>query len=825
MESDELTFFRAVYETAGLGICVTDSKDCFLLVNDAFCRVFGYSREQLLGQPITMFIPSDLAGQDEHKLRDLLGGQGDPSYYWQASHRNGDLIKLFATAKLVEISNDRRFIVSTFMDVTRNSENEEALRKQQQEIERLSRIASQTINGVIITDKEGLVEWVNEGFTRISGFSLAQMKGQKPGTILQGAETNPETIRYMGQRLAMGTGFQVKVLNYHASSYAYWVEVDCSPLLDDQGNIQGYLALQVDITEQKRVARLLDEQNNLFQSIVETMHDGVITIDGGGSILSINEAAKTTFQYTSVEILGQNVKDLMPDRFAVKHDGYLEKYQRTGQGNIMGRSRELEGKRKDGSVFPLELSVTETVKNGEPLYVGLLRDITARKAYENQIEQLAFTDALTQLANRRLLEDRIDQYMAVTGRSGKRGALFFLDIDDFKVINDTLGHFMGDQLLIRVARTLKAIVYETDTVARMGGDEFIVVLADLPADILEAAKCAQRVATRIIDAVAQPFGNAEFQHNVSCSLGAVLFTGHDVSADELMRQSDIAMYNAKSTGKNRYLFFDPAMQSRLLSIHRTESELKAALNNAELEPYYQAQVDAQGALTGAEVLVRWNHPERGLLAPGEFIDIAESSGLIVPMGYQVFAMACARLAAWSKIESAAELTLAVNISARQFEEADFTTRITEILNDSGANPRLVKLEITESILATDIASVSAKMRELRALGIKFSLDDFGTGYSSLTYLKRLPITQLKIDQSFVRDLLVDQDDRAIANTIIALASTLGIDVIAEGVETDEHWALLLTMGCESFQGYFFGRPEGVEVFERRLQNGPATADL
>lgn len=814
--SDELTFLRAVYQSATMGIFVTDNNGRFLTVNNAFCRIFGYRREQLLKQPITMLTPSDSRREADCELRDFLIGDGEASFQWQGVHENGSAISLLTTTKQVVISESRRFVISTVMDVTQDNQNQETLEQQKREIERLSMIASQTINGVITTDKNGCVDWINEGFTRISGYTLEELKGFKPGDVLQGEKTDSETIRYMKKRLKSDQDFQVDILNYHKSGYAYWVHIVCSALHDEQGQIQGYLALQTDITEQRHTNRLLDEKNNLFHSIVEIMHDGVITIDKTGRILSFNRAAQTMFQYSWHDIEGHNITCLMPNEYAVRHDQYLRDYQRTGKSGIMGTSRELSGKRKDGSLFPLELFITETTKDDAPLYVGVMRDVTVRKSNEQRIEQLAFSDPLTGLANRRLFEDRLEYCMASTERSGKQCALFFLDVDNFKVINDVLGHAMGDELLVKTAFTLKNGVHENDTVARLGGDEFVVILADLSAEKITAARNAESVAKRLLGRLAQPFGNLEFKQNISCSLGVVVFTGRAVSANELMRQADMAMYSAKSAGKDQFLFFDPVMQSDLIAMHRTESELRAALGNNELEPFYQAQVNAQGKLIGAEVLIRWNHPGRGLLAPGAFIGVAESSGLIVPMGYQVFAMACSQLVAWAALDTARELTLAVNISARQFEEADFTAKIADILAHSGANPELLKLEITESTLAKDIESVSSKMFELRELGITFSLDDFGTGYSSLTYLKRLPIRQLKIDQGFVKDLLVDHDDKAIIVTIITLAATLGIDVIAEGVEEEAQQALLVTVGCESFQGYLFGRPEPREVFEQRF---------
>lgn len=689
------------------------------------------------------------------------------------------------------------------------------LRQQQ----RLAEIVSQTTNGVIITDRSGAVEWINDGFTSIAGYDLADLEGRKPGDLLQGPETDPETVRYMGSQLNSGEGFEVDILNYHKEGRPYWLHISCSPLRDASGNVHGFMAIQTDITEKRQSARELQESRDMAHSIVDIMHDALVTTDKFGNILSFNKAAEKTFQYTAQEIMGSRITKLMPGQFAASHDRHMEEYDRRGRGgDIMGRARELYGQRKNGEIFPLEAAITETSLSSQPIFVGLLRDVTERKAYEAQIEKLAFYDPLTGLANRRLIRDRLDQCMAASERSGKFGALLFLDLDNFKHINDTLGHDRGDQLLVQLAKTFSESLYETDSVARLGGDEFLIVLAELSENEFRAAERAEQVVRRLQEKVARPFGNTAFNHNVTCSIGVTLFWGRQQSVNELMKRSDIAMYGAKSAGRNTFCFFDPQMQESLVAFHQTERDLENAIAREELVPFYQAQINREGFLSGTELLIRWNHPKRGLLMPGDFIPIAESSGLIVPMGYQILEMACAQLAAWSSRDASKYLTVSVNISPRQFEQSDFVDRVAQIIKDSGANPSLLRMEITESMLAKDIESISSKMLALKAFGIDFELDDFGTGYSSLAYLKRLPITQLKIDQSFVKDLVTDAEDRAIAETIIALAGTLGMTALAEGVETQAHQKLLNQMGCEFFQGYHFGKPEPLSVFEERLKN-------
>jgi len=445
-------------------------------------------------------------------------------------------------------------------------------------------------------------------------------------------------------------------------------------------------------------------------------------------------------------------------------------------------------------------------------FMALQTDITEHKDFKQRIEQLSFEDSLTGLPNRRLVEEQLKFRMGSSQRSRVYQAVLFLDLDNFKLVNDTLGLRKGDELLVRVGQTLKNNLYESDLAARLGGDEFVVVLADLAVDPAEAAARVEQVAFRLLGLLAEPFGKSGLEHRVTASMGAVLFVGQELSIDEILQQSDIAMYQAKAAGKNSFAFFDPEVQHGLLERHRLEVELRDAIRLQQLVPHYQGQFDAQGNLLGAELLIRWQHPERGLLSPGEFIPIAESSGLIIDVGYAVIAMAAELLSRWAKHEKTADLSLSVNISAKHFEQRDFRDRVAGILAKHSLRPSLLKLEITESALAQDLSEISGTMEALKALGAVFSIDDFGTGYSSLAYLKRLPIEQVKIDQSFVRDLLVDENDRGITETICALAKTLKMNVIAEGVESLEQRDVLLQLGCRNFQGYFYHRPEPLSEF-------------
>ncbi|MBL0208901.1 MAG: EAL domain-containing protein [Propionivibrio sp.] len=440
-------------------------------------------------------------------------------------------------------------------------------------------------------------------------------------------------------------------------------------------------------------------------------------------------------------------------------------------------------------------------------------DVTERRKAEERIQELAYFDQLTGLPNRTLLQDRLQQAIAVNSRTGFHGALLFIDLDNFKTLNDTLGHDKGDQLLQQVAARLALCVREGDTVARLGGDEFMVVLAGLSALENDAAAAVEMVAEKILTALTRVYTLGDIPHHCTASLGITLFKNDQSTVENLMKQADLAMYKSKTSGRNRARFFDPTLEFAVKERAALEDDLRHALGANQFLLHYQAQILEGGCISGAEVLVRWQHPQRGLVPPAEFIPLAEDTGLILPLGRWVLESACTQLALWSTRPAMAHLTVAVNVSARQFHADDFVDQVLAVLEKSGANPQLLKLELTESLLVSDVESIIEKMFLLKSRGVSFSLDDFGTGFSSLSYLKRLPLDQLKIDQSFVRDVLSDSNDAAIARTIVALSQSLGLGVIAEGVETEAQRDFLTASGCHAYQGYFFSHPLPLQGFE------------
>ncbi len=453
--------------------------------------------------------------------------------------------------------------------------------------------------------------------------------------------------------------------------------------------------------------------------------------------------------------------------------------------------------------------------DGSLLWHGYTYDVTRRRLAEEEIKHLAFYDPLTGLPNRRLLMDRLRQVLAASGRSRASGALLFIDLDNFKTLNDTPGHDCGDILLQQVAERLRQSVRGGDTVARLGGDEFVVMLQGLGERQDEVATHAEQVGEKILAVLNMPYLIGGQEYHGTPSIGVALFGEHEQRVEELLKRADLAMYQAKEAGRNTLRFFDPAMQALVAAHSALEGEMRLALRLGQFVLHYQPQYDGCGTLIGVEALVRWAHPERGLIPPGEFIPLAESGGLILPLGQWVLETACAELARWPGADETRPPSVAVNVSARQFRHPDFVDNVLGALQRGGLSAQQLKLELTESLLLENVEETIARMVQLKSHGVGFALDDFGTGYSSLSYLKRLPLDQLKIDRSFVRDVLSDPNDAAIARTVIALGQTLGLYVLAEGVETEAQRAFLVEHGCHAFQGYLFGRPQPLEALTVR----------
>jgi len=541
------------------------------------------------------------------------------------------------------------------------------------------------------------------------------------------------------------------------------------------------------------------------QAILDNMAQGVISLDAQGQVLSFNKSASVMFDYAPDAVIGHSVLMLMPESVRAQHELMLQHPVSVIDGLIC-RQREISGLRKDGTTFPVSLTLSHVDHAGNVAYIGLLSDLSQHRLVEEQVNSLTYYDELTGLPNRKRLLDRLALAVATAAQSDQMGALIYLDLDRFRQINDTLGPGFGDDLLRDVALRLQQCVREEDTVAHFGGDEFMVMLDNLGLEQPLAATRAETVANKILHALSQAHSLRGHRYVSSASVGIVMFDQHAQDTNELLKMADAAMYQAKSAGRNTARFYDPAMQALMVARTELEKDIQRGLQAQEFVLHYQLQVNADGEPLGAEALVRWQHPKRGLVSPAQFIALAEETGLILQLGQMVLDAACHQLVQWAQMPQQSAWVMAVNVSALQFAQDDFVDCVSMALGMSGAKPGLLKLELTESMLVGDIADVIDKMRRIKAMGVSFSLDDFGTGYSSLAYLKRLPMDQLKIDQSFVRDLLTDPDDAVLCQTIVSLGHNLGMQVIAEGVEAQGQYDALVTMGCDAFQGYLFARP-------------------
>ncbi len=695
----------------------------------------------------------------------------------------------------------------------------------------------------------------------------------------------------------------------------------------------------VDSEQKMRSANTrLRESEMHTRALLESVGDAIIAIHEDGNISLFNPASERMFGYAGSEVIGKNVRLLMPEPERSQHDGYLRHYLETGTAAILNREREVVGVRKNGTEFPIELKVSELRSNTARLFIAAVRDITGRrraeqelriaatafetgegilisdrdariirinhafaqltgysaaeligetpamlksgrhdaefyrslweilirdgywqgevwnqrknreiypqwltitavtdanrqvthyvaicsditlrKKAEEEIHQLAFFDPLTKLPNRNLFWDRLRQTQVYNARYKFHAALLFIDLDNFKMLNDTKGHHIGDLLLIEVARRLQEGLRRSDTAARLGGDEFVAVLVDLNEDAQRAVTEAQAVGKKLLAALNQPYSLQGWEHFGSASIGISLFRGDEISREDLLKRADAAMYHAKSAGGNSLRFFDPVIQAALENRVALEADLRRALPQQQLKLFYQAQVSKDRDIVGAEVLVRWQHPEHGLILPVDFISLAEDTGLIVPLGQWVLQKACFQLKAWHADPRTRHLGLSVNISASQFRLPDFVNQVLDALAAADVEPGGLTLELTESLMLDNTTENIDKMRALRLAGVRLSLDDFGTGQSSLTRLWRLPVDEIKIDQSFVRDIATGTDSNdavaAIIQAIITMAESLGLDIIAEGVETEQQYDFLKSSGCHLFQGYLFGKPVPIDELQ------------
>lgn len=575
------------------------------------------------------------------------------------------------------------------------------------------------------------------------------------------------------------------------------------------------LLISVMQSEKTLAEKALRNNDKKLRSVIDGALDGIVTIDNTGALIEFNPAAERIFGYKKEQVLGKSLAEVMVP--PSQRDAHIQKHKEfvlTGKKHIFDRRVELTAMRADGSEFPVELTLTSLNENGLSLVTGFLRDLTQQKQAQQEIENFAYYDALTALPNRRLLPDRFQRAMLNSQRAKTYCALIFIDLDHFKLLNDSKGHDVGDQLLIEVANRIKNTLRAGDTLARLSGDEFIIIVEGLDSQQSSAYFQTTEIAQKLLMALNKSYQLDMFEFNTTASLGIALFNDDRLSFADHLRHADNAMYQAKAAGRNTYRFYDAFTEERFERSVVLESALNSALKNNEFHLNYQSIVDAKQNIIGAEVLLRWTHPVLGDVSPSDFIPIAEKNNQIIAIGHWVLQQACEQLKVWESSPVMNKVRLSVNISAKQFLYINFVKDIREILAKTGVNPEFLKLELTETAVIDNIDDVIHKIKILGKIGVRLALDDFGIGQSSLVYLKKLPVTQIKIDQSFVHDVLTDSNDAAIIKMILAIGKTIRCNIVAEGVEKVEQFELLKKFGCRYFQGFYFSKPLNLDEFEQ-----------
>ena len=722
---------------------------------------------------------------------------------------------------------------------------------------------------VSITDEHGTIVYVNDKFCQSSGYAREELIGQNHRKLSSGRH-GKEFFDGMFRAIGNGKDWRGEICNRGKDGTLFWTDTTIVPFTGEKGVIAQYIAVRTDITERKageaRIERLtklykalsevnqaivrMEDESMLFPLICKTAVEfGGMRLAWVGRLTGAEGAMEFAASHGAVEYLdglrisasadepegnGPSGISLRENRDVIINDFLTSEvsglwHERAARCGL--RSSGAFPIRRGGKPFAVLAVYHADADAFDVEMIALFKEMSADISFAKdnfdreaariqaagQIERLAFYDHLTGLPNRPLMMDRLGHALAGSTRSGHYGAILFIDLDNFKMLNDTKGHDVGDQLLKEVAARLLSCVREEDTVARLGGDEFVVILENLGAQEEWAAASARTIGEKIIEAVNQPFVLAgHHEHYTSPSIGVVMFAGHEVKPDEMIKRADAAMYRAKEAGRNTLRFYNSSMQAIL----ETRNEMALALRKAQalgqFHLHYQLQVNHERRPIGTEILLRWDHPVLGRVSPDRFIPLAEEMGLIVPIGEWVLERACAQIKAWENSAHANKLHVAVNVSAKQFHHPQFVECVQQIIEKSNINPALLKLELTESVVLADIKDTVERMVAIQSMGVGLSMDDFGTGYSSLSYLKRLPLDQLKIDRSFIRDIATDRGDEALVQAILGLARNFYLDVIAEGVETEQQFNFLSAHGCQGYQGYLFAKPVPVEQFEQIL---------
>ena len=816
--------YRTTFEQAAVGIAHTSLEGRYLRCNNRFAEIVGYPIEEVPGLKFEQVtVPEDIAETAEAHQRMLEGKVDSVSIEKRYLRKDGSRTWARLTISPQRDSEGRLLHLLAFVeDINDRKAAEEhlaaameALRLSEERYRLAFQINFDSID--ICRLEDGKFIDVNDAFIRITGYKREEVIGRTAPEV--GIWANPADREKLLERIRLNSVCRNLETQYRTKDGTLrWGLLSVSAF--EMNGVPSILSFTRDITDDKEAAERLAKirealrvSEQRYHTVFQTSLDAIsINRIDDGSFIDCNKAFLDTLGYERDEVIGRTSQEL--GIWADERD--RQAMRSMLQQNSSFRGLEVQFRKKNRELIWGEMSASLMEVDGVACILTLTRDITTAKAAEKTIRSLAFYDPLTGLPNRRQLLERLRQPPAAGGQRGRSMALLLVDLDHFKIFNDTLGHQTGDLLLKEVARRVAASVHEGDTVCRLGGDEFVVMIENLSNVAEEAAAQAKAVGEHVLAAIDRPYSIENREYLLTASIGITVFGSHQKSVDDVLQQADIAMDQAKAAGRNTLRFFSPALQTAVNARAAMEVELRQAIKTNQFQLYYQPQVE-RGRVTGAEALIRWNHPTRGLVMPDDFISVAEESRLILPMGNWVLETACEQITAWADRTQTSSLSIAVNISALQFRQPEFVQQVLSALSRTGANPKNLRLELTESMLVEDIEEVIAKMTELRSHGLRFSLDDFGTGYSSLAYLKRLSLDRLKIDRSFVRDILADSTSRAIAQTIISLGKAMGLSVIAEGVETEEQRSLLTALGCHSFQGFLFSHPLPLDQFHAFLK--------
>ncbi|MEI7430315.1 MAG: EAL domain-containing protein [Betaproteobacteria bacterium] len=797
-------------------VYITDLNGCFEYVNDKFVETTGYSREEVLGKHTSLLRPTSIDERLYQELWQTLRGGECWQGELQSKRRDGTL---FWERLLISPIKDSTGTITNFVGIKENTTELRQIMTRLQESEGRFRAAMAVmVEGFAVISTDGRFVFANRAAEELMGCAPDGLHGRRPAEVVLEHLREDGTICPPEEYPALLTLCEAREVRDAVLGFRYpdgstrWVEINTSPLHAGIGEHSGVVMTLSDITERRRA----EEQLKLAFEAIRCSGEGIMVTDADHHILSVNPAFEAVTGYNAIEIVGKT-----PDVVAsLRHDArFYSDIQAvldlTGhwQGAVWNQ-------RKNGEVFPEWLGVSVVRENdGRPKHhVYIYSDMTERHAAQRRIEILAHHDPLTGLPNRLLLRDRVEQAKAQASRTQSRFALMFLDLDRFKTINDSLGHPVGDSLLNEVVERLRSCVRESDTISRQGGDEFIILLNDI-----RDSEAVARVADKIHQRMAEPLRLENHLLSTSFSIGVALYPDDGNDFDILLQKADTAMYHAKEAGRNGHRFFTEEMNQKVVENLKLETQLRQALENQEFVLHYQPQLDLhEGGIIGVEALIRWNSPDNGLVAPGKFIPVAEDSGLIVPIGAWVLSEACRQARAWQEA-GLPPFVVAVNLSAVQFKRMDLVNTVINALVLSDLDSQWLELELTESILIQDAEATLDSVRRLKALGVKLSVDDFGTGYSSLAYLKRFAVDKLKIDQSFIRELVSDPDDAAIVRAIIQMAHSLKLKTIAEGVESEELATLLRVFHCDEIQGYWFARPMPASELEAFVRSHQAPA--